>query len=503
MLDVAKDTWTSSAELDRIFGLDIGSVKNIRLWSDLVSPEQRDEMTAYFTSQVIGQGLPFNKEYKIRRLNDNSERWVHGLGRLELDNNGYPQRMFGTIQDITDRKLAELDHAYLEKQLLHAQKMESLGVLAGGIAHDFNNILVAIIGNTDLALKRINKESPATENLHRIEQAATRAADLAKQMLAYSGRGKFIIENIDLNLLLEDMLHMLEVSISKKAVLRLNLNQALPPVEADATQLRQIIMNLVINASEAVGDKSGFIAITTGSMDCDRSYLKDVWLDENITEGLYVYLEIADTGCGMDKETMTKLFDPFFTTKFTGRGLGMSAVLGIIRAHKGAFLVESIPGVGTKINVLFPAANVPSAGGTHDSDKELPEKKQLGVPARILIVDDEDMIRTVSTAMLEELGFDTLVAASGEEALTIFREKPDCIDIVLLDQVMPGMDGVSVCRELRSIRPDVKVLLASGFSQQEVSERFKGIELNGFLQKPYTMNSLTTELTRMLGGKPV
>ena len=269
------------------------------------------------------------------------------------------QMILDIHRDFTERKRAEEEQLRLEQQLLHAQKLESLGVLAGGIAHDFNNILMAIMGNADLALIRLAKESPAVENLHRIEQAAARAADLAKQMLAYSGKGKFVVEEINLNRLLEEMLHMLEVSISKKAVLRLNPHPHLPSVEADATQMRQIIMNLVINASEAVGDKSGVIAITTGCIDCDRNYLKDVWLDENLTDGLYVYLEIADTGCGMDKETLSKLFDPFFTTKFTGRGLGMAAVLGIVRGHKGAIKVYSEPGKGTTFKILLPASSRP------------------------------------------------------------------------------------------------------------------------------------------------
>ena len=238
----------------------------------------------------------------------------------------------GSILDITELKNAEESRINLEKQLLHAQKLESLGVLAGGIAHDFNNILMVIMGNADLALMRMNPESPAIDNLHKIEQAAARAADLAKQMLAYSGKGKFVIENLDLNRLLEEMLHMLEVSISKKTELRLNLAPNLPSVEADATQMRQIVMNLVINASEAIGEKSGVIAVSTGCVDCDKNYLEKVWLEENLTAGLYVYLEIADTGCGMDNETQVKLFDPFFTTKFTGRGLGMAAVLGVCRA---------------------------------------------------------------------------------------------------------------------------------------------------------------------------
>jgi PAS domain S-box-containing protein len=270
-----------------------------------------------------------------------------------------PNLIAGFIIDVTDSKRGEQERQNLEKQLLQAQKLESLGILAGGIAHDFNNILMAIIGNADLALAKTNKESPVADNLRRIGQAAYRAADLAKQMLAYSGKGKIVVEDLDLNKLLEDMSHTLEVVISKKAVLRFNLHQPLPAVEADVSQIRQIIMNLAINASEAIGDNnSGVIAITTGSMECDRDDLKEIWLDGEITAGLYVYLEITDNGCGMDKETMAKLFDPFFTTKFTGRGLGMAAALGIVRGHKGVVKVCSEPGSGTTVKILLPAKRV-------------------------------------------------------------------------------------------------------------------------------------------------
>ena len=390
----------------------------------------------------------------------------------------------GTGRDTTDRTQAEDERLKLEQQLLHAQKLESLGVLAGGIAHDFNNILMAIIGNADLALMRVNRESPAVENLHRIEQAAARAADLAKQMLAYSGKGKFVVETIDLNRLLEEMLHMLEVSISKKAVLRLNLHSPLPVVEADATQMRQIVMNLVINASEAIGDKSGVIAITTGCMDCDHRYLKDVWLDENITEGLYVYLEIADSGCGMDQETLSKIFDPFFTTKFTGRGLGMAAVLGIIRGHKGAIKVYSEVGRGSTFKVLLPASGKPpelfnGEPGTHAWQGS----------GTVLLVDDEETVRAIGSEMLKELGFTTITACDGREALAIFKQTPD-ISCVILDLTMPHMDGEQCFRELRLLNPDVKVIMSSGYNEQEVTQKFVGKGLAGFVQKPYKLSVL-------------
>ena len=380
----------------------------------------------------------------------------------------------------------------MEKQLLHAQKLESLGVLAGGIAHDFNNILTAIIGNADLALMRINKASPAVENLHRIEQSAARAADLAKQMLAYSGKGKFVVENLDLNVLLEEMLHMLDVSISKKAILRLNPYTPLPLVEADATQMRQIIMNLVINASEAIGDKSGVIAITTGCMDCDRGYLKNVWLDENIHEGLYVYLEITDTGCGMDKETLSRIFDPFFTTKFTGRGLGMAAVLGIVRGHKGAIKVYSEPNKGTSFKILLPASGKPAELFNHDN--LLDNWQGSGT---VLLVDDEETVRGIGAEMLKELGFSTITANDGREAVEIFKATPD-ITLVILDLTMPHLDGEQCFRELRQLKPDIKVIMSSGYNEQEITQRFVGKGLAGFIQKPYKLSILKLEIQKVL-----
>jgi len=400
------------------------------------------------------------------------------------DVNGNIIGLVGIHTDITDKKRAEEDRLNMEKQLLHTQKLESLGVLAGGIAHDFNNLLMAIIGNADLALMRVNKESPVIDNLHKIEQAAARAADLAKQMLAYSGKGKFVLENIDLNILLEEMLHMLEVSISKKAVLRFNLHQPLPSVEADPTQMRQIIMNLVINASEAIGDKSGVIAITTGCMDCDRNYLKDVWLDENLSGGLYVYLEIADTGCGMDNAVMAKIFDPFFTTKFTGRGLGMAAVLGIVRGHKGAIKVYSEHSKGSSFKILLPASGKPIEIFNSDSNHD--NWKGVG---KVLLVDDEETVRGIGSEMLHELGFTPITANDGRDALDIILSTPD-ISIVILDLTMPHMDGEQCFQEIRKIKSDVKVIMSSGFNEQEVTQKFVGKGLAGFIQKPYKLSVL-------------
>ncbi|BDV43882.1 hypothetical protein GURASL_28050 [Geotalea uraniireducens] len=420
------------------------------------------------------------------------KRTLHTTKVPILDARGEPEYLLGISEDITDRKQAEEEKLAIEKHLQQVQKLESLGVLAGGIAHDFNNILTAIIGNADLALMRINRVSPATENLRRIEEAASRAADLAKQMLAYSGKGKFVVESIDLNSLLEEMLNMLQVSISKKAVLRLNLHPHLPAVKADATQIRQIVMNLVINASEAIADKSGVIAITTGCMDCDRNYLKDIWLDENISEGLYVYLEVADTGCGMNRETMAKIFDPFFTTKFTGRGLGMAAVLGIVRGHKGAIRVYSEPGKGTTFKILLPAASKPAELFNHDCLKD-----HWRGEGKVLLVDDEETVRGIGAEMLKELGFVPLTAEDGREAILIYRENPD-IAFVILDLTMPHMDGEECFRELRRLNPDIKVIMSSGYNEQEVTQKFVGKGLFGFIQKPYKVSSIREVIRKIL-----
>ena len=408
---------------------------------------------------------------------------------LEFGDTNYS---FALALDITQQKKIEEEQLKFEKQLLQTQKFESLGVLAGGVAHDFNNLLAVVLGHSELAKRRLPPSSAAVDNLKQIEQAADRAADLARQMLAYSGRGKFEIETIDLNLLLEEMLHMLEVSISKKAVLRINPFTPLPTIAADATQIRQIVMNLVINASEAIGEKSGVISITTGCMDCDDDYLKNVWLAENLSKGLYVYLEIADTGCGMNAETLTKLFDPFFTTKFTGRGLGMSAVMGIVRGHKGAIRVYSEPGIGTTFKILLPASGRPAE--IFNEDTEADGWQGTG---RVLLVDDEESVRGIGVEMLQELGFDSATANNGQEAIDILK-KDSAFCLVILDLTMPKMDGEQCFREIRKIDPEMKVLISSGYNEFEVSQKFIGKGISGFIQKPYRLSCLKKAIRKLL-----
>ena len=401
---------------------------------------------------------------------------------------------------IQEQKRAEIERRRMERHLLHIQKLDSLGVMSGGIAHDFNNLLQAVLGNLELSLMKLPHDAPVRHFINQAVTAAERAATLSGMMLAYSGKGFFKIGALDLSALVEQNTSMLVAAISKSIRFEMKLDYTLPLILADGDQIVQVIMNLIINASEAIGEANGSITISTGVQEYDQNILNGDLLVEKPAAGRFVWMEVRDNGCGMDSTTLDKIFDPFFTTKFTGRGLGMSAAQGIIRAHKGALLVESTPGIGTSIRVLFPvAANLQTGGGIAEVTADDASSTVIRHPGRVLIVDDEEMIREVCTEMLMEVGLEVLAASGGEEALRIFREQPDLIDLVLLDHSMPGMDGVTVFRELRKISPDIKILLASGYSEEEVTERFKGQGLNGFIQKPFTLDRLTDAVHRVMG----
>ena len=400
------------------------------------------------------------------------------------------------LDSVMERKREEQQRLALEAQVQHAQKLESLGVLAGGIAHDFNNLLAGVLGFADLALNDLEPESPARGSIEQAIAVAKRAADLTNQMLAYSGRGQFVISPVDVTALVGDMSHLLEVSVSKGAVLKYRLAAGLPPVEADATQLRQIVMNLVTNASESIGDGSGMIAVTTGAMHCDRACLAEACPDEHLPEGTYVCVEVSDTGSGMDEETTARVFDPFFTTKFMGRGLGLAAVHGIVRGHRGVIRIHSEPGSGSTFQVLLPCSEraadaeeaAPAPGGTWRGT------------GTMLVVDDEETVRTLARRMLERLGFTVLTAVDGRDAVSVFRAHADEIDAVLLDLTMPHMSGEEAFREMRRLRSNVCVILSSGYNEQEATRHFAGTGLAGFIQKPYRLADLRSRLRRALGN---
>jgi two-component system cell cycle sensor histidine kinase/response regulator CckA len=389
------------------------------------------------------------------------------------------------IIDVTDRKRAEEESLLLERRVQKTQKLESLGILAGGIAHDFNNILTSIIGNASLARLKASTASPVYSYLEKIETSSHRAADLCNQMLAYSGKGQFNVMRLDMDSVVEETIHLLQLAISKRVSLKYNLAGSLPAIMADVTQIRQIIMNLVINASEAIGEKSGMITITTGSIYADSDYLKEDNLAPEPMDGYYVFLEVSDNGCGMDKETQARIFDPFFTTKFTGRGLGLAAVLGIVRGHKGALKVYSEVGRGTTFRLLLPSVDGPS----EKSVNKTAASSWRGT-GTVMVVDDEESVRDVTAGMLESFGFQVESARDGIEALSMFRVIGDRIRLVLIDLTMPCLDGVETLSKLRRMKSDLRVILMSGFSECDAMSRLNGKGNIRFIQKPFTAEKL-------------
>jgi signal transduction histidine kinase/ABC-type amino acid transport substrate-binding protein/ActR/RegA family two-component response regulator len=395
-----------------------------------------------------------------------------------------------------ERRSSEEARQLLERQMQHAQKLESLGVLAGGIAHDFNNLLTAMLGHMNIAQLKLAPESPARPHLEGLERIIHRAADLTRQMLAYSGKGRFVVRSYDLNQVVQEVTHLLEVSISKKIALRFDLAPALPLVEADAAQIQQVIMNLVTNAADAIGDRDGTIRLITSSLQLDRAYLDQVFQGQELAPGSYVALEVGDTGCGMAPEVLGRIFEPFFTTKVMGRGLGLSATIGILKGHRAGMRIYSEPGRGTTFKLLFPVS---------EANREV-EVAQLVAPAlrreaTVLLVDDEEMIREAVTAVLESLGLTVLTANDGREALETVQRPEVKVDVVLMDLTMPHMDGREAFQAIRRIHPDLPIILSSGYNEHESIQDFMGRGLAAFLQKPYTLQTLERTVLEVLARR--
>jgi PAS domain S-box-containing protein len=401
--------------------------------------------------------------------------------------------IIGTVRDITERKQEEEQRRQLEVQMQHAQKLESLGVLAGGLAHDFNNLLTGVLGNACLALQALPPGSALHDTIKDIETAALRAADLTKQMLAYAGKGRFVVQSVHLSQVVEEMAILLHSVISKKAALRFDFAAELPPIEADVTQARQIVMNLITNASEALGGNPGVVTLRTRLVDVDPASTA-TFFPSDLAAGPYVSLEVADTGSGMDEATRARIFEPFFSTKFTGRGLGLSAVLGIVRGHRGAIKVCSEPGQGTTMQVLFPPGE--------RSEPQVPKKSTVSTDWRgrgtILVVDDEPISRLMAQKILEKAGFQVLLAQDGQEGVEMSLQHRQEIVAVLLDLVMPKKSGDEVFRELRSLSPELPIVLVSGFHERAVTDLFQGQIPVAFVEKPFQPEALLAALRPLL-----
>ena len=427
--------------------------------------------------------------------NEKTGRWFRCIDRAILWPDGRMVRLEVAV-DITESKRSEEERRELETQVRNTQKLESLGLLASGAVHDFNNLLTGILGNVDLSRREIDQGSPAQVGLDAIETTALRAAELCSQMLSYSGRGPTAVGPVDLNAVVDEMARLLEVSISKKVVLLRKMEQNLPTIEADASQIRQVVLNLISNASESFANVGGVIRITTREMACSRKFLSRSIIADDLPEGRYVCIEVADTGCGMTREQQGKIFDPFFTTKTTGRGLGLATVIRIVREQRGAILVDGVSDRGTTFQVLFPARAQPAP----QKDSRRREKRKTRGSGTILLVDDEPGIREVGRSVLGNAGFRVITAVDGKEALRIFRKKEREIACVVLDLTMPNMDGRETFDAMRCIRGDVPVIFSSGYSDRDLIEKAKSGDIAGFLQKPYSFSDFVALICDVLHG---
>jgi PAS domain S-box-containing protein len=450
-------------------------------WQDAIHPEDRERVVRAWRD-ALQNCSRFEAEFRLGTA-EHGYRWHLARAVPQAGKNSV-KHWFGTFTDVEDRRRAE-------QALLQRQKLESTGLLAGGIAHDFNNLLVGILGGISYALDSLPGSDEVRPSLQTALLAAERAAMLVRQMLAYAGKGKFIIEPVNLQELVRSTCNLVRATVPKMIHLDVQTNRDTPMLEADSSQIQQIVMNLIINAAEAIGeDKAGIVTVRTAAQVLNAGDLLD-----GIAPGLYAVLEVVDTGSGMSEEVQSRIFEPFYTTKFTGRGLGLAAVMGIVNAAKGAIRVQSALGEGTTFRVLLPAKTTPMQQ-TSDASKA------QTAAGTILVVDDEDLVRRTAMLALQRGGYEVQVAAGGEDALTLVRENPDRFDMVLLDMNMPGLSGEETLRRLHSINPGLRVVVFTGYSEREVAARIGVQSVAGVLQKPFTARTLVDRVAEFLNVRP-
>jgi PAS domain S-box-containing protein len=480
-LDGVISSWNPAAE--RLYGYSAEEIVGQHI-SSLAPPDRKEEMEALLQRIREGQSIEPFETVRVRKDGEliNVHLTISPIVHTDHDIRGASI----IARDITEQKRSE-------QQLREMQKLESLGLIAGGVAHDFNNLLVGILGNASLVLETLPASSPNYVPLSHVVQASEKAAHLTQQMLAYAGKGRFVTTKIDLSTLVEEISSLIQTSIPKNVQLRLELSRGLPAIDADPGQIQQLIMNLVINGAEAIGETlNGTVFVTTDIQDVDDAYLRQNFAGELLRLGTYVSLEVQDTGCGMTEETKGRIFDPFFTTKFTGRGLGLAAVLGIVRGHQGTIRIYSVPGKGSTFKILLPAVT-----GGAQSSKSVEIHRELRGSGTILVVDDEEVVRATAKTALERYGYLVLAAADGKTGVDLFREHDEII-LVLLDMMMPTMSGEEAFRKMLMIRPTSRIVISSGYNEVEAIRRFTTKGIAGFIQKPYTAAQLARTIKRVL-----
>jgi PAS domain S-box-containing protein len=456
------------SEIENLNAIELyGNVKSRKQFQTLI--EQNGALKNYEITLIRKDGTPLN---------------CIETATLRKDSIGEIIGYQGIIRDITEEIQAK-------EALLKTQKLESLGILAGGIAHDFNNLLTGIMGNVSAAKRYLTSESELNDIIKGISETSEKAAKLTNQLLAYSGKGKFMTELTDISTLIQNMQDLIRVSIHKTIDLKYSLDNEIGQIIVDKTQIEQVILNLVTNASEAIGEKVGTIIVETGEIYLDEERVQNMYYADLLTPGEYVYLSVEDNGEGMDEITQKRVFDPFFSTKFQGRGLGLAAVHGIIRAHNGGVELISEPFKGSKFKVYLPAVKQKSDTSQNEQIDTQEEWKGSGL---VLLCDDDEILRTTVTRLLKILGFDVIIAKNGIEALELLRESTNEIDLVILDLTMPKMSGRETYIEIKKEYPELPIMLSSGYTEESVVDKFEGSQIDGFIQKPYTIGKLSAKL---------
>jgi len=480
------------------------------VWDVLAPEEEREAVRQKFESLLTAR-RPLS--YVGRWISKHGqEYWLRWSNSVLRDDQGKVVHVIGTGIDVTAEKCAERDQARMQVQLMQAAKFESIGVLAGGIAHNFNNLLMGILGCAELAMSELPEGSALRNDLESIKEAARKGAELTRQMLAFAGRGQISMGKVDLNALIRNTEALLRAAKPSSVVMRFELAEELPPVAGDESQLQQVVMALAANAFEAVQDRSGIVTLRTGS--CR--------MDENVRGGLiipcpeealgrdFVYLEVEDTGPGIPADHLPRVFEPFFTTKFTGRGLGLAAVAGSVRTHKGGIAVRSEVDKGTKVRVYLQAYAEAKAGrrvrpgngrAASEGKKHVRERPRGKAAPTILLADDEPLVLEVTKKILEREGYCVLTASDGRAALDVFRKHLDAIDLAVLDVAMPHVNGIEVCRAIRRARPALPVLISTGYTEKSQVLRGAGDLDIRVLEKPYDASILSNAVKEALAGR--
>lgn len=494
--DFTAGIWESSDVLDQIFGIDSDYHRTVEGWLDLVHVEDRVTMNRYLVEEVIAKRRPFEHEYRIVRKNDGETRWVHGRGAVAFDERGSVVSMIGTIQDVTERKVAEAERANLESQLQQAQKMEFVGRLAGGVAHDFNNMLGVILGHTELALEMTEPSQPIHDDLLEICKAASRSAELTRQLLAFARKQTIAPKVLDLNDAVAGMLTMLRRLLGENIQIKWLPGEGVWPIKMDPSQIDQVLANLCVNARDAIADV-GNLTIETTNRTFDEEYCAS---HAGFLPGEYLRLAVSDDGCGMDKETLAHVFEPFFTTKGVGEGtgLGLATVYGIVRQNGGFLNAYSEPGSGSTFTIYLPrhVGGAESARPAHSPRTSLPGKET------ILLVEDEPGILKMTARILRRLGYTVLTASTPSEAIGLAERHAGGIHLLVTDIVMPEMNGGELARRVLMLCPHMKRLFMSGYTANVIAHHGALDAGVNFIQKPFSKEDLAAKVREVLDNEP-